>query len=388
MAGLVCATLLADAGISVAIVDQSQPCLQWQSSPIDPRVCAINLASQDILEKCGVFQHLHPSTYGPLQRLIAWDLNQTITFDSAYIGKPYLGNIIENREIVRILWKKLQQHDHATLFPLAHPMAIMQTEDHIYLSLKHGLTLQAQCIVGADGGKSWLRQHMQIPSINYVSDHSALIAVIRTTDPHEQTGWQAFNQDSIFGLLPHRDRHDAVMIWSMPNKRAHQLLSMNSALFHAALQDAFGPRLGLLTAVTPPQLVPIPLHHAKQYTKKRMALIGDAAHTIHPLAGQGANLGLMDAAYLAACLITSHQQQRDMGQTRTTRQYERGRKAKNTEMSYITLGLKSCFMDASTLAMQTRNWGLQAINRCDLIKNYLMECAIGNTTELPNTDLR
>jgi 2-octaprenylphenol hydroxylase len=384
MVGLLFAMLLRQAKIPVVVIETQSPRLDWEPD-LEARVSAINVVSQRLLKKINVWHLLRPTTFSSLQKLTVWDSmgGAEINFDSAAVGARALGAIVENREIIRVLWQQLKNDDQITLITKTTPTELCYNEQHVEIVLDDGKKVQSQLVVGADGGKSWVRQQMQGETIERSYEQSAIIAVVQTEQSHHHTGWQAFLPEGVLALLPLANLHHCAIVWSVPTQHAQQLITYDQTQFDRELNDAFGLRLGEIKCLNQPQAIPLIMRHVKHYVQSRVALIGDAAHTIHPLAGQGVNLGFMDAACLAQCIIDAQQQQRDIGSLRVLRRYERWRKGDNTLMLIAMRGFKELFNTASPLIVQARNMGLHFTDKFDIIKNYVMQVAMGESHDLP-----
>jgi 2-octaprenylphenol hydroxylase len=386
LVGLLFAALLSRAKIPVTIIEIQEPLLHKDEIGFDARVSAINAVSQRLLENIGVWQLLRPKTFSPLRKLIVWDSlgGAEIEFDCATIGALALGAIVENREIIRVLWQQLQADENVTMITQVTPKELIQRTDHIEIILDNEEKILTRLVVGADGGKSWLRQQMHSEVVEQSYEQSAIVAVVKTQLPHLQTGWQAFFPAGVLALLPLSDSHHCAIVWSTPTARAHELMLIDENQFNDELNTAFGLRLGEIKRQSAAQAIPLIMRHAKHYVQSRLALIGDAAHTIHPLAGQGVNLGLMDAACLAQCIIDAQQEQRDFTSLRVLRRYERWRKGDNALMLLAMRGFKELFNTTSPLIVQARNVGLSVTNKLDVVKNYFMRLAIGESQDLPH----
>lgn len=386
MVGLLLATLLANKKINVVVIETKKPLLQWKKESLDSRVSAINPASQHLLKVIGIWKEIRLQAYSPLIKLKVWDGlgGAEIIFDSADVDSPSLGAIVENREIVRAFWQFLQNNPYVKLICPAKPIQLLQLDDFIELELNNKQKIQTFCVVGADGAYSWLREEMKIELSEHSCKQSAVVAVVNTENDHQQTGWQVFlPPKSVIALLPLADSHNCAIVWSSTTKEADDLMIMDEKTFNAELNNAFGLQLGEIHCLNSPRSVPLIMCHAKKYVKPRMVLIGDAAHTIHPLAGQGVNLGFMDAACLAQCIIDAHQEQRDMGSLRVLRRYERWRKGHNTMILAAMRLFKECFSTQFPFIVQARNMGLTVANRFNFLKNYWMKIAMGEMSDVP-----
>ena len=388
--GLLLAALLVNAKIEVIIVEEKKPLLSWNKNSLDSRVSAINAVSRRLLKKLNCWQDIYKSAYSPLVKLDVWDSigGGEIIFDSAEIGAPALGAIVENREIIRVLWQKLQENPLVKFICPDYPRNLLCLEEFIDLELDNRKTIRTSLLVGADGSHSWLRRQMNITIQERSYKQSAVIAVVKTENPHEQTGWEAFFPDAVLALLPLANLHDCAIVWSVSPEKAMQLIVANDKLFNIEINNAFSSRLGKIRRLTQPKAIPLIMRCARKYLDSRMVLIGDAAHTIHPLAGQGVNLGFMDAACLAQCIIDAHHEQRDVGSVRVLRRYERWRKGDNLMMLAAMRFFKECFGTQSSLVVQARTMGLTVTNQLSFVKNYFTKIAMGELFDLPDLIMR
>ena len=385
MVGLLLAALLADEKINVVVIEAKKPLLHWDKESLDSRVSAINSVSQRLLKIIGIWKEIDSKAYSPLMKLKVWDGlgGAEIIFDSANVGAPSLGAIIENREIVRVLWQRLKNDPYVKLVCPAKPLYLLQSDDFIELELNNKQKIKTFCVVGADGSHSWLREKMKIELSESPYKQSAVVAVVETGNNHQQTGWQVFLREAVVALLPLADLHNRAVVWSSTTEEADKLMMVDERTFKVKLNNAFGLRLGEIHCLNSPKSVPLIMRHAKRYVKPRMVLMGDAAHTIHPLAGQGVNLGFMDAACLAQCIIDAQREQRDVGSLRVLRRYERWRKGNNTMMLAAIRLFKECFSTQFPFIVRARNMGLTIAHRFNFLKNCWMKIAMGEINDLP-----
>lgn len=390
MVGLLLATLLANVKIKVAIVEVKKPLLCWNQSSLDPRVSAINAVSGRLLKKLGCWQHIRKSAYSPLIKLNVWDSTGggEIIFDSADVDASALGAIVENREIVRVLWQKLKENPLVEFICPEHPCNVSYLEEFIDLEFSSRKRVQTSLLVGADGSHSWLRNQMNIDIQESSYEQSAVVSVVKTENSHEQTGWEIFLPDAVLALLPLADPHNCAIVWSVSPEKATQLMITDDKSFNTEISNTSNLRLGKIHRLTQPKVVPLIMRYAKKYLDSRMVLIGDAAHTIHPLAGQGVNLGFMDAACLAQCIIDAHYKKRDVGSFRVLRRYERWRKGDNLMMLAAMRFFKECFGTQLSLIVQMRTMGLTITNRLGFIKNYFIKIGMGESFDLPDLVVR
>jgi len=380
MVGLSLAKSLADNNMQVAVVESQLPRLEWADHQYDSRVSAVNQSSMRFLQELKVSSSLREKYYTPLREMQVWDSlgGGKIHFDCADIGLSELGYIIENREIVRVLWQQLQNMSNVSLFCPELPEAITKTESDITVTLQSGFSIKALLAIGADGAHSWLREQMQVPMTTRSYQHHALVAVIQTEKSLENTAWQNFMPKGPLGVLPLAHPHHAAIVWSTEPSHAEKLMTMTAEPFNRALTNALDSRLGKMELLSERHVIPLMMRHVQNYVIERMALVGDAAHTIHPLAGQGVNLGFMDAEKLSQYLCVARKQQRDIGSLRVLRCYERARKGDNQMMLDMMSGLKNIFSSTTPVLVQLRTQGVGVVDRVGLLKHFFMRRAVGS----------
>ncbi|MFV9990641.1 MAG: UbiH/UbiF/VisC/COQ6 family ubiquinone biosynthesis hydroxylase [Coxiella endosymbiont of Dermacentor nuttalli] len=390
MVGLLLAALLANAKIRVAIVEEKSPLLCWNKSSLDPRVSAINAVSGRLLKKLGFWQDIRKSAYSPLIKLNVWDSigGGEIIFDSVEVCASALGAIVENREITRVLWQKLKENPLVEFICPEHPCSVSHSEEFIDLEFSSQKKVQTSLLVGADGSHSWLRNQMNIDIQESSYEQSAVVSVVKTENPHEQTGWETFLPDAVLALLPLANPHNCAIVWSVSPEKATQLMAIDEKSFNTEISHTSNLRLGKIHRLTQPKVVPLIMRYAKKYLDSRMVLIGDAAHTIHPLAGQGVNLGFMDAACLAQCIIDARYKKLDVGSVRVLRRYERWRKGDNLMMLAAMRFFKEFFGTQLSLIVQMRTMGLMMTNRLNFVKNCFIKIAMGEVFDLPDLIIR
>lgn len=388
MTGACMALALADTALRIAVIEGHPPAEQWPESDdskgFDMRVSAITRASQQIFTSLGAWQGMLDERVSPLRAMQVWDASGDgrIHFDSADIGEPLLGHIIENRVIQKALLQTLQTKPNVHRFCPALPQQLITETDSVQVCLDTGETLTAKLVIGADGSNSWTRKQagMQVREFDY--QQKAVVTTVKTTQHHQETAWQCFMPDGTLAFLPLTDGYSSI-VWSTGVDHADELLKLNDADFKNALQTAFNNTLGDVTDISDRAAFPLRSRHASQYVTSRIALIGDAAHTIHPLAGQGVNLGLADAATLAEVLTEALQQNRDIGRTSVLRRYERWRKGSNTAMLGTMTGFKLLFGNEQPVIRGVRNLGLNMTEAFPPAKNFFIRYAMGLAGDLP-----
>jgi 2-octaprenylphenol hydroxylase len=345
---------------------------------IDPRVYALSRASQQLLQRCGAWPALADGHAWAYRRMHVWDAARPrlpdgeLVFDAADVGEPDLGHIVENARLEMALREaaahcsgfRLQTHSRVQSLQLDATGATVTCAD--------GLPLRARLVVAADGAGSGLRELAGIEVLSRDYRQHALVTHVQTEFPHRDTAWQRFLPTGPVALLPLGDGRCSV-VWSMDDALAGRLGEAGDALFAAALTEATEGVLGRVGAVQPRLMLKLRLLHAKRYVARRFALVGDAAHVVHPLAGQGANLGLRDAGALASALADAH----DPGEQRLLRRYERARKADNVTMLAALDGLQRLFGSSTGPLPMMRTLGLGLVNRSAPVKRALMRRALG-----------
>ncbi len=378
MVGLSFANCLADLDLSIAIIDSRPISDDIQLVDYPMRVSAISKRSQKLFEKIACWQTMGELRVSPYRRMQVWDSegNGEIKFDSADIGEPALGHIIENDVILYALQKRLRSFDNIHFKAPETLTALKKNNDGITLQTESG-TLQATLVVGADGANSWVRQQCHIQLKQRAYEHKAIVATVVTEKPHQLTAWQRFLPTGPLAFLPLQDKHQCSIVWSCTPDKADYLVSLEEDSFKQALAHAFDHRLGNIEQTGRRVSFPLFMRHAKTYTQPNIALIGDAAHTIHPLAGQGVNLGIADAYELSRVIKTALAKQQNYAKHIILRRYERARKGENKLMIAAMSGFKQLFGSELAPVKMLRNMGLNVTNSCSPLKNIIIKQAMG-----------
>ena len=381
-AAFACACL--DKGWRIALVEFREPQRSWPAGEVDLRVSALSRASQRILERLGAWERILDLGASPYREMRVWDAvgGGSIHFDSAELGEPDLGHIVENRVTQLALWERLEAADEVTLFCPAGLDEIDLTADATSLDLKDGRRLSARLLVGADGRDSRVRGRVGIATRGWLYDQQAIVANVAVQEWHRETAWQRFLPTGPLAFLPLGDGRCSI-VWSATEARAEELLALGDADFRRELEAAIEGRLGIIGEIGPRAAFALRMQHAKQYVKQRLALIGDAAHAVHPLAGQGVNLGFLDAAALAAALEEARDKRRDIGGLWALRRYERARRGENMLMLGAMDGFKRLFSNALPPLAVLRSTGLSAVDRLGPVKHLFMRHALGLGDGLP-----
>lgn len=379
MVGLAVACGLQGSGLRVAVLEQSQPQPLTADAPPALRVSAINAASETLLNRLDVWSAIVAQRASCYHGMEVWDKDSfgRIAFDDQSMGFSHLGHIIENAVIHQALWQKAQRCQDVTLLAPAEVQQVAWGENEAFLSLKDGNMLTARLVVGADGANSWLRDKADIALTSWDYRHHALVATVRTAEPHQAIARQAFHGDGILAFLPLSDPHLCSIVWSLAPQEAERMKNADAATFNQALDIAFDNRLGLCAVESARQVFPLTGRYARQFAAHRLALVGDAAHTIHPLAGQGVNLGFMDAAELIDELRRLHGQGKDFGQHFYLRRYERSRKHSAAVMLAGMQGFRELFAGTHPAKKLLRDIGLKLADTLPGVKPQLIRQAMG-----------
>lgn len=384
MVGAALACALAQQGFSTVLVEAREPVLEWDRDGHDLRVSAITRASQQLLQNLGVWQRILDERATAYQHMHVWDRAGfgEIHFDAADLGEPDLGHIIENRVIVRALWQSFGAAGVRLLAP-ARLRSLDASEDGARLVLQDGGELRAGLVVGADGARSQVRELVHIESRSEPYDQHAVVATVRAEQGNLSTAWQRFMRDGPLALLPMEQELFSI-VWSTSPNEAGRLCDIDETEFNQLLTEASESRLGRLELLGARAAFPLRLQHAERYVQAGLALVGDAAHVIHPLAGQGVNLGFLDAGALVDALVEGRDKGRPAGALRSLRVYERSRRGHNTATQLTMDGFKHLFSNDYAALSVLRNLGLGAAARVGPLRRMFEKVALGQGLELPS----
>lgn len=385
MVGLAVACGLQGSGLRVAVLEQNAPVPLAPDAPPELRVSAINAASEKLLTHLGVWSDILAHRVSRYHGMEVWDKDSfgRIAFDDESMGYSHLGHIVENAVVHQALWQKAQQSSDITLITPATLQQVAWGENDAFLTMQDSSMLTARLVVGADGANSWLRSKADIPLTYWDYGHHALVATIRTAEPHNATARQVFYGDGILAFLPLADPHLCSIVWSLPPREAEKMQQASTEDFNQALCVAFDNALGLCQVESERQVYPLTGRYARQFAGHRLALVGDAAHTIHPLAGQGVNLGFMDAAVLVNELRRLHREGKDIGQHLYLRRYERSRKHSAAVMLAGMQGFRGLFAGNNPAKKLLRDIGLKLADTLPGVKPQLIRQAMG-LNDLPD----
>ncbi len=376
--GLVGAALslaLGEAGLRVALVERAEPPALPDDQSWDIRVYAVTPGNVRFLNRLGVWSNLDAARIAPIHAMCIRgdDGNSHLEFDAYEAGVPELGVIAESRLMQDGLWRSIGRCSNITLVCPALCAALQLLPESVQLKLEDGMELQASLVVGADGGGSWIRKQAGIAVNTMPYDQLGVVANFETDKPHGDIARQWFLPDGILAWLPLPGNRISI-VWSAFTARAQSLMALETEAFCQAVAMAGHHALGELRLITPPAAFPLRLQRNESMVAPRLALVGDAAHLVHPLAGQGVNLGFRDAQQLATVLIAHGP--RDFGDILLLRRYERTRQADILSMQAVTTGLQRLFNNTYAPLAMLRNAGLDLTNHLSPLKRQLMSHAI------------
>jgi 2-polyprenylphenol 6-hydroxylase len=351
----------------------------------DLRVFALSRASQRLLQACGVWDRLPPHRVFPYERMCVWDAEGapdgpgSLQFDCAQIAEPNLGHIVEGRALQWQCWQAARRFGVALIEGSLDSLVV--GDDQVTVRLEDGRELSGKLLVGADGTDSKSRELLQIDSAGHSYHQDALVAHVRTARPHRNTAWQRFLPTGPLAFLPLNDGRSSI-VWSASRARAVELRSLDAEALGAAVTQASGDALGQCTLTTAVASFPLKLQYALEYVRPRVALLGDAAHVVHPLAGQGLNLGLLDCATLTQVLSESGGAA-NFGDYSVLRRYERWRRSENLLAAGALDGLERLFTNADPLSAGLRVAGLNAVSKLPFLKQGFARRALGVAGDVP-----
>jgi len=385
MVGGTLACALQDSGLKIALIESAPPSEVQADDPIDLRVSAITRASQQIFAALDAWDGMAARRISPFGEMHVWDAagDGVIHFDAAELGEDWLGHIIENRVVQRALWERLQQAGSVELMCPASVEFLHREDGMSEVCLADGRHLRARLLVGADGAQSRVRHFARIPSHGWSYDQQAVVATVATEHSHRATAWQRFLSTGPLAFLPLHDGRSSI-VWSTTPQQAQQLLAEDDGGFRQQLELAFDAKLGHIESSSERAAFPLRMRYVENYVQAGLALIGDAAHTVHPLAGQGVNLGILDAASLAEVIMDAVAEDKDIATLKVLRRYERWRKGHNLMMMATMDGFKRLFGSDWEPLRWARNTGLNLTNALPPVKSLIMRHAMGRDGDLPS----
>lgn len=376
LVGAAFAHALRDSDLTIGLLEARPPAApSLAPDDWDARVYAVSPGNATFLAQA--WQDLPAERLCPISKMdVRGDRdNAGLTFDALAAGRAELGWILESRQLQYALWQHISRQANLTLITGQRGQTLQFSADQASLTLDNGDSLSARLIIGADGAQSWVRQQAGIGINARPYQQKGVVANFNCAKPHGNIARQWFRQDGILAWLPLAGQRISI-VWSCFDEQADTLLAMDHAAFTEAVATAGQHSLGQLQLITPPAGFPLRLMRADRWVAPRLALIGDAAHNVHPLAGQGVNLGFQDAAVLAA-VLKQRESGRDCGELGLLRRYERARQEDTLAMQTVTDNLQKLFNNSSRLLGELRNNGLQLVEQQNWLKRTLMRHAFG-----------
>ncbi len=365
---------LARTRLALSLVESqvpAQPQLQW-----DARIYAISPQSQRFLQSLRIWPALDATRISPVRRMLVFgDAGKHLEFSAYDAGVSELAWIVEAGALTRAMWEKLEQQENLELICPSTPHRLEVGPGAARLGLESGRMVDARLVVGADGANSFVRREAGLKCERRPYGQLGVVANFQCQRPHRETAFQWFRSDGVLAWLP-LPGGCMSMVWSTSEEHGRELLSLTPEQLCRQVAEAGASMLGDLDLISPAAAFPIALLEVPSITAPRIALIGDAAHVVHPLAGQGVNLGLADAAQLSQVLVAKPAQS-DVGDPALLRRFERARSEDILVMRWATDGLAKLFRSPDAAVTRLRNWGLNSVNRMPVIKTLLARHALG-----------
>ncbi|MHB8447178.1 MAG: UbiH/UbiF/VisC/COQ6 family ubiquinone biosynthesis hydroxylase [Rudaea sp.] len=378
MVGAALALALAKAGLDIAVIEPRAP-MPWNAQDdVDLRVVALAASSVDLFGRLDVWKEIITARACAYRRMRVWDALAPgeLTFNAADEGRSALGYIVENRLIQSVLWNALGRESRITLHCPRKVAATAATPERRTLTLDDATIISARLVVAADGADSALREMAGIGTHDRDYGQRAIVAHVATERAHEATAWQRFLPGATLAFLPLVDGRSSI-VWSVADMESQRQLALDDAAFCAELGAAFDFRLGRVVAATQRASFPLRRKLADRYLAPRLALIGDAAHAVHPLAGQGVNLGLRDVEELRNVLVEARDAKRDFAAESVLRRYERRRRSDNALSAHAFDAIQRVFGSAAMPLAALRGAGLMLVNKIEPLKRMFAAHAAG-----------
>jgi 2-octaprenyl-6-methoxyphenol hydroxylase len=381
MVGLALAAALGSAGIRIAVVDREPPA-ELTAPAFDGRVSAIAMASQRLLDTVGVWRHVAEAQPILDIRVAEGDSPLFVHYDHREVGDQPFGHMVENRLLRLALLARLKELPNVRLIAPIGVKGMEAGPGLARLGLSDGQTLRAPLVVSAEGRRSLLREQAGIACVAWDYEQFGIVVTVGHEHDHRGVAIERFLPAGPFAMLPMCGRRSS-LVWTEPSERAGPLLKLPAAEFAAEMGRRFGDHLGRLEIQGPRWSYPLSLHLAERYVDRRLALVGDSAHGIHPIAGQGLNLGFRDVAALAEVVVDAMRLGLDAGAGEVLERYQRWRRVDSLVLAATTDGLNRLFSNDIAPLKLARNLGLGAVNRIGPLKRFFMRHAMGTVGTLP-----
>ena len=372
-AGLICA----QHGLNVAIVEAHAP-IAWQQDKPDLRVYALALDNQNLLEQLGVWPDIKAKHANPYNAMTVFDevSGKPLQFKASELGRNTLGYIVEHNLLVDALWRAALQNKSITLICPDKIQTLNNLEQEVEISLQSGRQLLAKIVIGADGARSKVRELLGIESNAHDYQQKGLVAFIKTELSHQDTAWQRFLSTGPLAFLPF-SKNVCSIVWTLPNQQADELLEVDAESFCRALDSAFAGTLGKTELISERAAFPLKRQLAKTMMQDRTLLLGDAAHAVHPLAGQGVNLGLRDVAELQKVFVNAQAKQAELLDLKILQRWARQRFSDNAMAAYAFENINRVFSNDHFALSLLRGPMLGLGNKLIPLKNAMARYAAG-----------
>ncbi len=393
MVGTSLARLLADIGMGskpcrIALLDRvafepDKTLFHVRPGRYDPRVSALTQASKALFSELKIWRYIADMRQCPYGEMHVWDAEGTgsIQFRAHEVHQSDLGSIVENSVISSALYQGLKEQSNLTYFAPFNLTSVKRDESGtLLIGSEDGSAVRAKLLVAADGANSRIRQLAGFATREWDYGHDAIITTVQTEKPHRAIAWQRFIHTGPLAFLPlagDKEQRHCSIVWSVVTSEAERLMGLSGAQFNDALTHAFESKLGAVRCSDKRFRVPLRQRHATEYFRDGIVLVGDAAHTIHPLAGQGVNLGFLDVIALSEELHTGLNAGREVSDLRILGRYQRRRKPHNLRMMWVMEGFKHLFAGRTPATVWLRNFGLTQIDGAGPLKNLLVRHAMG-----------
>ncbi|MGB0495671.1 MAG: UbiH/UbiF/VisC/COQ6 family ubiquinone biosynthesis hydroxylase [Kangiellaceae bacterium] len=389
MVGLAMAAALAESKLKILLIEKqdldtslSNGLLENQpieDQEFDTRVSAISPGNRQFLSQLQAWQNIPKFRQANYEHMKVWDGDGSgkIEFSAAKIAQRDLGVIVENQVIQTALIKQIKSFGNIETRFGVGLKEIESLVDEVMVVIDNGESYKSQLLIGADGANSAVKEKLGMNTTQLDYEQIAFVANVKTEKPHQNTAWQRFTPYGPVAFLPLANENLCSVVWSIDKEQAESLKDIDKQAFAKKLQFAFESKLGEVTAVSEYSGFPLVKRHSQNYLSDRVALVGDAAHTIHPLAGQGVNLGFQDVACLSKLILKLNSQQRDIGKKENLRSFERERKTENLIMQNAMSGFKNLFANQSMPVTLLRNFAMSAVDKMPMAKEMIIKKAMG-----------
>ncbi|MGA9574562.1 MAG: UbiH/UbiF/VisC/COQ6 family ubiquinone biosynthesis hydroxylase [Lysobacterales bacterium] len=376
MVGATLASLLSRSGFSVALVEAFEPQAFDATAEVGLRVSAISPGSQAVLEEAGAWKKISAQRVRPYRRMQVEDgvEMEPLVFDAPVFNLERLGTIVENALLQWSVWQVVSAAGLVDMYCPDQLESIELSGERNRVTLGSGAVLNAGLVVGADGAASRVRKTLAIRQDHYSYNQHALVAVVGKQKPNPGVAWQRFLKTGPLAFLPLADGRSSI-VWTIPSAESQRLLALDDTVFKSELDNASGGWLGNVESVGPRAAFPLSMRLSESYASRRTVLMGDAAHVVHPLAGQGVNLGFADAASLTELLIAERLAGRDIGSAAALRDYDRTRRSESATMAFGMHAIRGLFAVENLSPL--RRAGLALVKRSWLARDLFLQRAAG-----------